>query len=267
MYEYDFHTYSVRKRSSKKRPLFFIICLCLILFFVYSLFIGEKKIEKKSDNTALVSGVADYKKEVLQDAGLGEQVKEALSGTSGSYAVVIQDTKNKQSYALNEHRVYNAGSLYKLWVMAVVYQQIQAGKLSEDMILEADIASLNEKFHIASESAELTEGKVSFTVASALRQMITISHNYAALLLAEKVRLSTVATFLEKNGLHATKVGRDGSLPTTTASDIRLFFDLLYQGKLANVQYTQEMIELLKAQRLNNNLPVNFLGSTPHSSV
>ena len=83
--------------------------------------------------------------------------------------------------------------------------------------------------------------------------MITISHNYGALLLIEKIGLSNVKLFLEKHGLKESIIGED--LPTSTANDIELFLEKLYKGELANEKYSNKMLKLLKMQKLNNKLP------------
>lgn len=190
---------------------------------------------------------------------LKEVVNNALEGTKGTYGIAIKNLKSGQSYYANEHKVFEAGSLYKLWIMAVVYQQIQDGKLTKDQVFSEDVAILNQKFNIDPDSAEQTEGTVTFTVHDALNQMITISHNYAALLLTEKIKLSSVATFLKENGLAESTVGINSDFPTATPYDIALFFENLYEGKLANQQYTDEMINLLKNQQLNDGLPKYLL--------
>ena len=107
--------------------------------------------------------------------------------------------------------------------MAAAIDQIGNGKLKGDEELSGDIKVLNDKFNISSESAELTEGAITLTVNQALQQMITISHNYASLLLIEKIKLSSVKAFLEREGFNESTVGADGSFPTSTPSDIALF--------------------------------------------
>lgn len=186
---------------------------------------------------------------------LKEVVDNAFEGTKGTYGVAIKNLKNGQSYYTNEHKSFEAGSLYKLWVMAVVYKQIQNGQFKEDQVLSEDVKVLNDKFYIDPDSAEQNKGTVTFTVRDALKQMITISHNYAALLLTEKIKLSSVSTFLKENGFTESIVGTNGDSPTATASDIALFFEKLYRGEFANQQYTDEMINLLKNQQLNEGLP------------
>ena len=185
--------------------------------------------------------------------GLEQIIAQSLKGSRGTYSVAVKNLKTNEEYFLDAERIYRTGSLYKLWVMATVFQQIQNGTISGDETIAGDIKSLNEKFNIDPELQELAEGTINFTVNSALTQMITISHNYASLLLSDKVGLSNVKIFLEKYGFDKSKIGEDA--PVSTASDITLFLEKLYKGEFASPENTTKMINLLKAQRLNDKLP------------
>lgn len=196
-----------------------------------------------------------YPENSIEYKTLENIVNQAFEDTKGKYSVVIKNLKTGENYSLNEHKKYDAASLYKLWVMATAFRLIQDGILKEDEILKQDIAKLNDTFNISSESAEQTEGIIQLSISDAIEQMIIISDNYAALLLSEKVRLSRVETFLQTYGFSESKVGLDGTDPATTASDIALFFEKLYTGKLANTLYSEEMIRFLKGQKLNHKLP------------
>lgn len=186
---------------------------------------------------------------------LGQAVSSALVGTHGSYGVVVKNLKTGENYSQNEYTKYPSASLYKLWVMGTVYEQIKNGKLKENDILSEDVAILNKKFNIASQSAELTEGTITLSIKDALYKMVTISDNYAALLLASKVRLSNVADFLKRNGFKESAVGADGGIPTTTAYDTALFFEKLYNSQIIDKESSASMLQLLKWQRLNDKLP------------
>jgi beta-lactamase class A len=208
----------------------FIVTICAVVFFVFY------KISPPKPN-------------------LHQAILQALSGATGKYSVVVKDLKTlkaEKQESLYGEKVYKAGSLYKLWIMAETFNQIRDGKFSEEESLSEDVDTLNKNFNIDSESAELTGGKITVTVKDALKQMIEISHNYAALLLTEKIKLSSVSEFLKTNGFKNSHVG---DLPTTTADDIALFLEKLYKGELNNAKYTQEMLSLLKAQQLNDKLP------------
>lgn len=188
----------------------------------------------------------------LTDSNMKKTVEKSLEGTQGTYAIYIKNLKTGEVYVQKEHEEFQSGSLYKLWVMAVVYDQIKNGKLKETDQMKQDIAYLNKKFDIASESAELTEGEIDLPVKQALTQMITISHNYAALLLSEKVGLTNVAKFLKDQGFSESKIGQP---PRTTAYDIGRFYEKLYKKELVSKEYSDKMIELLKKQQINDRIP------------
>ncbi len=202
-----------------------------------------------SSSTNLAQSVKKYRS--LEDA-----VTTALFESKGDYAIVIKNLKTGESYVRQENKQYEPGSLYKLWVMAAVFDQVKQGNLGEDEELSRSIAFLNSSFGISPDNAEQTSGTITQTVSQALNQMITISHNYAAMLLTEKIKLSTVKTYLETNGFKDSKVGTKGEEPTTTASDIAKFLEKVYKKELVSAEYSEKMIEFMKKQEKNNKLPL-----------
>lgn len=201
-----------------------------------------------------VGSYAIYK--IIPRTNLQETVIKALEGSKGKYSIVIKNLKTNEEYSMDSHKENNTGSLYKLWIMATVFDQIQKGQLKKDDVLSQDVEILNKKFNIDPEYAELKDGVVTLTVDDALKQMITISHNYAALLLSEKIKISNVRLFLEKHNFKESKVGDDA--PLSSSYDVALFLEKLYKGEFANEKYTKEMLDLLKMQKLNNKLTKNL---------
>lgn len=185
-------------------------------------------------------------------SSLDETVSNSLKGTQGRYAVVIKNISTGKGYGLNKDMIFEPGSLYKLWVMGTFFEKIQKGEIKMDEILSQDVKILNEKFEIDEEEAELREGVVTMTVGSALNQMIVISHNYAALLLTDRVKNSIIKEFLQTYGFKDSDLSTP---PKTTASDIALFYEKLYKSELVSPEYSERMIDLLKKQQLNDGLP------------
>lgn len=256
LYSYQSH---LKRKRRKKRILriLLIIVVVVVLYFIFGLF-------RNSDTKVLseyITPLSLTKHSVRPSANLvvykslKEVIGKALEGSKGTYGIAIKNLITHEEYFSNEHKIFDAGSLYKLWIMAVIYNKIQSGELREDQLLSQDIAVLNEKFNIDPELAEQTEGKITQSVGEALNQMITISHNYSALLLTEKIKLSTVATFLKTSGFNESKVGTEGDVPTTTPFDLALFFEKLYKGELTPQEYRTKMLTLLKNQQLNDKLP------------
>jgi beta-lactamase class A len=251
-----------RQRGKNFKFLVLIIIVSLVFYFLYS---PDKQPEKEvagieisSQQTEIPNPTASASPKAVRYKSLQEAIEKSLEGTTGSYGVFVKNIKTGESFSLNENKVFEAGSLYKLWTMAAVYKQIEAGNLDPEDELSQGIAVLNRKFGIDPALAEQTKGTITLTVDSALNQMITISHNYAALLLTEKVGLSKVAAFLDEKGFKNSKVGTDGSAPVTTPLDIALYFEKLQRGELGSTDSTAKMIDLLKKQKLNNKIPKNL---------
>ena len=230
--------------NSRRKKRLIKIIIYIFLGLAIALLINSKYIKKDF--------VSPF---IPKDKSLKTAVEYALLGTKGTYGVIVKNLRTGEKYYSNEHKVYKAGSLYKLWIMAAVYQSIQNGELKEDEQLSQEVEVLNDKFAIEGEAAELTEGTITLTVGDALKQMITISHNYAALLLTEKIKLSTVAKYLKEKGFNESKVGTSGEDPITTPFDIALFFEKLYKLELADKENTDKMIDLLQNQQNTDKLP------------
>lgn len=186
---------------------------------------------------------------------LKDVVENVMSGAKGKYGIVIKHSKTKEAYYAKEHELFEAGSLYKLWVMAEAFRKIKEGALKEDNLLAQDVATLNEKFGIDPNTGELREGRIAMTVSQALNQMITISHNYAALLLSEKLKNSSIAQFLKEQGFRESHLGDKINPPRTTPSDIALFYEKLQKGELIDKRFSLKMVELLKRQKSSGAIP------------
>lgn len=234
-------------------PLFFVV-LALLIGSAGAFYIRSAKkeavlaVETKKEPESVPTPT-------IYNNVLKQSVDNALRGTTGSYGIVVKNLDTNEHYEFNEHVVYDAASLYKLWVMAVVFEQMGKGKLMEDTVLSQDVSVLNKKFNIASDSAGLTEGSITLTVKDALYKMITISDNYAAMLLTQKVGLATISSYLTRNGFYETKIGTTVNLPTTTPHDVALFFEKLYLDKLGDKDANDKMLSLLKDQQLNSKIP------------
>lgn len=161
---------------------------------------------------------------------------DALYKADGRYGIAIKNLKTGEAYFLHGKDKFDSGSLYKLKLMVLVFEQIKDGKLSEDDTLSADIGKLNKFFEIPEEDQELKTGIIDFTVKTALEQMITISHNYAALALTKKTEAKNLAEPI-------------------TAEEIAAFFEDLYKGRIISEEYSKKMLELLSRQKINDRIP------------
>lgn len=261
----EFRYFDARRgRRAKKikmvKQFVWFVALPLLFLYLGITYIGDFSGLGATRSLSTAVNSANISELVLSESTsnsktLEEGINRALEGTKGKYSIYIKNLKTGEEYKRGESEKYEAGSLYKLWVMAAVFKEIEEGRLKEDLELSQSITSLNQKFGIPPDEAELTEGGVTLTVAQALEQMITISHNYAALLLTEKIKLSTIEKFLKDREFKNSSVGTGGDAPRVNALDMALFFERLYKGELGSKQNAEKMTSLLKKQKLNSKIP------------
>lgn len=186
-----------------------------------------------------------------------EALVSSAQNFGGKWAIFIKDLKNQNTYELNSSQVFGAASVYKLAVMYATYDAINLGKLKKTDVLSAAKTSLDEeitgKQDLSSPPPDQAE-TVSYTVERALDLMITISDNYSAILLAEKLGWANIERLMEKEGFaQFNLVG-----PTSPDITARVTADLLeriYKKEAVNQKYSEEMINLLLGQKVNDRIP------------
>lgn len=259
----DYSRYpSYRQIKHKRRKKVVLLILLLFIFFTLGTagFYLEHTMQQapttitQTHTKPLVAATIPTPTSPPNSTALGQVVQEALQGTHGTYGIVVKNLSTGEYYAFNPNTDFESGSLYKLWVMTVVYQQIAQGKFHLSDTLSKNALDLYNEFLIDVSDQDTTQ-TISMTVSDALYQMITISDNDAALLLTDKIGVASIKDFLERNGFGNSVVGQSGNQPTTTAQDIAAFLEKMYKGKLGNPDTTNKMLTLLKQQRLNDKLP------------
>lgn len=247
-----------RGRQGKNKRTLFI----LLLFFVISIgvFLERNLFQNKTQLVISPVGMTPFpttqvSSPIINSSGLEKVVTSTLQGEDGTYGVFIKNLATDETYTLHPQLSFESASLYKLWIMAIVFQNIQSGKLQENTLLSKDARDLDAEFQITPDPTQQSEGTISMSVYDGLQKMITISDNDAALMLTDAIGESSIASFLKKYGMNHSAIGREGKVPTTTAQDVATFFEKLYGGQFANTKYTEEMIALLKNQLLNEKIP------------
>lgn len=238
-----------------KAMIFFIISFIVVLsLLVFLLLTFKNETTQKNIIAPLVNTVTEQTHTIRSffATGIDRVIEDSIGQTDGTYSIIVINMKTHEVYSQNPDRIYQSASLYKLWVMANVYQMLNEGTLEKDAVLKDSVENLNRSFQIASSEAELTTGEIHATVIEALTKAITLSDNYSALLLTKKIGVSTLNKFIKTIGLNSSKTGIP---PTTSASDIALFYTKLYNHQLISEQSSQEMIDLLKKQAINDRIP------------
>lgn len=248
----------VQKPEWKPSKTLLFISVAIFSVIIFNGYIpqrGRIKSPLGSFSKAVLSAITKQYPVTSRDqnsAQLALMVESQLFQSLGNYGIVIKNLSNGESYYSNEHKKFETGSLYKLWVMGAVYEQISKGSLKMDDIVAGSTGNLNTPD--ASNSGEVLNSPP-LTVKDALYKMITVSDNNSAILLTQKAGVKNIVEFMQEYNFSESSFGNATSLPQTTADDMALFFLTLYRGQMVSKDASQAMLNLLKQQKINGKIP------------
>jgi beta-lactamase class A len=215
-----------------------------------------------------------------QDRRLERALRAAIASSGAGVAVALRSLDGQVEVLIDPDTVFHAASTMKVPVMIELFRRVDAGTLSLD-----DPLTVRNEFHSIVDGSvyRLSEGDDSdkdvyaavgrpLTLGRLCEAMITVSSNFAANLLIEKlgaeaIQRTTVA--LGADGMHVLRGVEDqkafdrGLNNTTTARALLVLFDRLAHGRAVSPHADAAMIEVLKRQRFNAGIPAGLPHGTP----
>jgi beta-lactamase class A len=231
----------------------------LILTVIISVFIGTQlaKIEFKEYNHSFrkILGVQAVK----GDEELEGRIAQFLQNQEGDYAVYVKDLtpEGKRNVYINSDQVYEAASLYKLFLMAAVFEKISKGEMTLETEISAKIGHLDDILGAREYGYEdyESEDSIGHTVKESLERVAMFSDNYAAIMLAEKVGWPAVQDAADHIGALNTKIKTPIS---TSAEDVGLLLEKVYNGQIVSFESSEEIINMLTKAQINNRIPAKL---------
>lgn len=234
--------------TNSKMGLFVLVLLCLILgserFF-------KGPIELISSNLK----VSSFSPKPNYSQSLTKIVSKDLEGKNGDYAIYIEDLTDHEKFGLNENEIMPAASLYKLYLMAAVLEEVDRGQLTVDSQIYASKSHLEDVFGDTDFGYEDSPEEISYTVLEALQRVGRISDNFAAIMLAEKIGWDKVQTEANLLGASSTIIKNPIS---TDAVDTAKFFNLLFFKKVGSENISNQIIDLLSLSKINDRIPADL---------
>jgi beta-lactamase class A len=210
---------------------------------------------------------------------LEAQLRQIIASGGAEVAVAYRTLDGKTELLLDADTSFHAASTMKLPVMIELFRQARAGTLSLD-----DPLPIRNDFHSIVDGSpyKLSAGDDSDTEVYAavgrtmtLRQlcdaMITVSSNFAANLLIEKLGVENIGrtvTALGADGMRMLRGVEDqkafdkGLNNTTTARGLMALLDRMAHGQAVDRQADADMIEILKRQKFNDAIPAGVPAGT-----
>ncbi len=203
---------------------------------------------------------------------LETRVREVIAGSGADVAVAFRTLDGRSELLIGSDKPFHAASTMKVPVMIELFRQAHARMLT----LDEPLAIRNEFHSIVDGSTfALSEGDDSdkeiyaaagktLTLRQLCEAMITVSSNFAANLLIERLGVDNIRRTVKTLGADGMQVLRGvedqkayekGMNNTTTARGLLILFDRLAHGTAVDAQSDAEMVAILKRQRFNTAIP------------
>jgi len=206
-------------------------------------------------------------------------LRAAIATSGAEVAVAFRTLDGRSELMIDPDKVFHAASTMKVPVMIELFRQAAEGRLSLD-----DALPVRNEFSsiVDGSSYKLSEGddsdKEIYAAAGrtlTLRQlneaMITVSSNFAANLLLEKLGVENVRKTVTRlggegmtvlRGVEDQKAFDKGLNNTTTARGLLVLLEAIAQGKAVGAAADKEMIAVLARQKFNDAIPAGVPAGT-----
>lgn len=170
------------------------------------------------------------------------QLQQMLSGfansTGANFGIYVKDLKTGSVGTSAPDVVFKSASLYKLFVATEIYKRVDTGNLQL--------------------GASAGNG-TGLTIGQCINYMITVSDNDCGQALGVMLGWGSQNPALQNLGFKHTSLAEPQQ---TSASDVGLLLERLYNGTLLSPNSSQQFVDLLKAQQINNRLPAGLPDGT-----
>ena len=195
-------------------------------------------------------------------------------------AVVLMPLDGRDGITIQPDQAFHAASTMKVPVMIELFRQAEAGQLRLDELLP-----IKNEFHSIVDGSvyQLSVGDDSdaevyaavgkaMTLRDLCEAMITVSSNFAANLLIERLGVENIrktVTRLGGDGVNVLRGVEDqkafdkGLNNTTTARGLAVLLQRIANGQAVGPKADAEMIAILKRQKFNDGIPAGLPAGTP----
>ena len=206
---------------------------------------------------------------------------QSIIATSGAeVAVAFRSLDGSAEALIDADKVFHAASTMKVPVMIELFRQAQEGtlKLDDSLAITNEFRSIVDgstyQLSVGDDSDREVYGNVgkTMTLRALCEAMITVSSNFAANLLIEKLdvrKIRATVTRLGADGMQVLRGVEDqkafdkGMNNSTTARGLMVLLEKLGRGQAVSPSADAEMIEILKRQKFNDAIPAGVPAGTP----
>jgi beta-lactamase class A len=211
---------------------------------------------------------------------LKARIQKLIDSSGAEVAVAVRSLDGRTQISIDPDKSFHAASTMKVPVMIELFRQAEAGtvKLDDQIPVRNEFHSIVDGSVYQMDVSDDSDGEVYKRTGKtmALRElceaMITVSSNFAANLLIERLGANHVQATVERlggTGVHVLRGVEDqkafdkGLNNVTTAGGLAALFEHLARGTAVSPKADAEMIAILKRQKFNDAIPAGVPEGTP----
>jgi beta-lactamase class A len=220
----------------------------IIIFTIVVLFVGR--------NLNFLPKISAPNLEGREQTDLKLDIQKMAFDQKGFYSVYFVDLKNGTHFAIDDKQIETAASVNKVPIVAALYTLATKGNLSLD---DRVTIQANDIQDYGTGSLRYEQPGGSYTLRNLARLSLQQSDNTAAHVLAVTIGMDKIQQLVNSWGMTQTNMANDKS----TVYDMSLLFTKIYDGEIANVALTKELLNFLTNSDFEDRLPHELPKGTP----
>ena len=223
----------------------------------------------------VLNGWPTQHRAALHTAKLEVELRSIVAASGAEIAVAFRTLDGRSELLIEPDVAFHAASTMKVPVMIELFKQADAGKLSlqDPLLVRNEFHSIvdNSLFTLSSgadsdKAVYAADGRT-LTLAQLCEAMITVSSNFAANLLIEKLGVENIRNTVTQLGAEGMQVLRGvedqkafdkGLNNSTTARGLMVLFERIGSGTAVGRKPDAAMVDILKRQKFNDGIPAGL---------
>ena len=211
---------------------------------------------------------------------LTARVQKLIDSSGAEVAVAVRTLDGRTEVLIEPEKSFHAASTMKVPIMVELFRQAEAGRLAldEQLPVRNEFHSIVDGSVYKMDVSDDSDGEVYKAIGKTMslrdlcEAMITVSSNFAANLLIERVGAKNVQQTVERlggagvlvlRGVEDQKAFDKGLNNATTARGLAALMEKLGAGKAVSAKADAEMIAILKRQKFRDAIPAGLPQGTP----
>ena len=226
----------------RKRGLLIIVVLCLLAAAgAGALLLRGPKAQEPAWVEPAAQGNVEEAANYASMKSLGAAIARELRGAKGKWAVYVEDLEAgisvRGEYRATCDDAMVSASIIKIFIMAVAYEDIDAGQFSEEA-LYSDIYEM-----------------ITYSDNEATNRLVTVlGHG------DPEVGMARVNEYAQSAGCPSTRMERlmlveDGTQNYVSAMDCARLLRMMYEGQCVSAARSEQMLSIMKEQKWNDYIP------------